>query len=193
MQQCRGRQKFVSYGSEMPRNWKSPLYWRRIASLVRTLADERIDEAMRAGVGFVPVYRSLRQIADVLNEKGYRTRQGKKFSAETVRLLLERTKDRARPEPLSEYALEATRTWLARIMKNPPPGMLWILLARLHGQKRWYRYRREITSMEDITLDVWKAIHPQVRELDEFQFLGEVALLNTLGKIGAFSETENEE
>ncbi|QEG27031.1 hypothetical protein GobsT_17840 [Gemmata obscuriglobus] len=47
--------------------------------------------------------------------------------------------------------------------------------------------------MEDITLDVWKAIHPQVRELDEFQFLGEVALLNTLGKIGAFSETENEE
>jgi hypothetical protein len=171
----------------MTRNWKSPLYWQRITEEVRGLADERTGSSFRGGIGFVPRYRSTRQIAAVLNERGCRTRQGKKFSPQTVQLLLKKTK--ANPEPLSENELEETRTRLARAMSNGAGSILFYLPTRVNGPKRFYKYRREIKSMDDITLDMVSLIHTQILELEEFRHLPERALLNEFDK---FMEAEGQ-
>jgi hypothetical protein len=131
-------------------NWKSPTYWEEVTALVRVLADRLVrvarrylaPAANRATVGqgpfvYVPVYPSLREIATFLNERGFRTRQGKKFGPETVRLLLERTTPN--PEPIPEEFRphnSEVASWLdenALILNHD------VLTARVNGKKAAYR------------------------------------------------------
>lgn len=88
--------------------------------MVRTLADELLEVRRRnVGCGFwvyVATRPTLRQICFYLNELGYRTRQGKRFGPETVRLLLRRTTPN--PEPVIGFLANWNLEVLGRIMEE---------------------------------------------------------------------------
>lgn len=131
-------------------NWKSPGYWDEVTALVRVLADQLVRVGRRylapaakkatAGQGpfvYVPVYRSLREIAAFLNEQRFRTRQGKRFGPETVRLLLERTKPN--PEPIPEEYRPHNHEVARWLDQNAVILNYAVLTARVNGKKSAYR------------------------------------------------------